>query len=29
MTDHHQLRLTWPELPASIHGTVEDILAVL
>ncbi|WP_104193343.1 phosphotransferase [Cryobacterium sp. Y82] len=26
MTDHHQLRLTWPELPASIHTTVENLL---
>ncbi|TFB73758.1 aminoglycoside phosphotransferase family protein [Cryobacterium glaciale] len=26
MTDHDQLRLTWPELPASIPATVENIL---
>ncbi|TFD87676.1 hypothetical protein [Cryobacterium serini] len=27
MTDRHQLRLTWPELPASIHTTVENLLS--
>ncbi|WP_105033289.1 phosphotransferase [Cryobacterium aureum] len=26
MTDHQHVRLTWPELPASIHATVENIL---